>query len=367
MFDTKRFAAIKNAYAEILSNYKSEILDRNITELRLKSLFQEIELLWYRHKEYIEFSLRNITKADNVSFLAGAVYLDIKNDGHKEFSLLGKYRVINDPLKKMSIFFEANNLPINYERIKNYIYDVGEDLFSFFALDCKYSFVFPLTPILRNDEKERNREIHLLAQKMILSLFNESHDNLENIAKEEISFEDIESKLDKQVMDQLVYLSLKDKDFSLRERIENYYNDTIDYATLRQNKTEFDIFLLITSQFLMQAIDIIDLAYMYNMIPFIRNEVVLSYVTLLVANLDDSLDFESLNKTFIAYVIQSAFDFSDIDYLDLLCTEGNGVLIDIIYDRLKAEEKLFPSFSFEIIAQIAEERLAKIRGDSIPH
>lgn len=134
MFDTKRFAAIKNAYAEILSNYKSEILDRNITELRLKSLFQEIELLWYRHKEYIEFSLRNITKADNVSFLAGAVYLDIKNDGHKEFSLLGKYRVINDPLKKMSIFFEANNLPINYERIKNYIYDVGEDLFSFFAL-----------------------------------------------------------------------------------------------------------------------------------------------------------------------------------------------------------------------------------------
>lgn len=99
---------------------------------------------------------------------------------------------------------------------------------------------------------------------------------------------------------------------------------------------EAQLFYLLVMQFCMQAIGIVMTMEAYHMIPFIRNDVVFQYFTILSQS-DLSREFtkEKYLNTYIPYVIQKAFDFSDKEYSFVKEYMGNGKLIEAIVNSIE--------------------------------
>ena len=71
-------------------------------------------MFWYRNRKSIEYFVSHITEDDKVAFLAGAVRLDIVSNGHYEYILVGRVRLINEPLLKMAILYNGTEDEINF-------------------------------------------------------------------------------------------------------------------------------------------------------------------------------------------------------------------------------------------------------------
>lgn len=96
-------------------------------------------------------------------------------------------------------------------------------------------------------------------------------------------------------------------------------------------------------QFCMQAIEIVMTMDTRHMIPFIRNDVVFQYFTIFFqSNLSSKFTEKKYLNTYIPYVIQKAFDFSDKEYSFVKIYMGNGKMIDAIINVIKEERLPLP-------------------------
>jgi hypothetical protein len=356
MFEIKPLRRIQHDYRELLRGYEDEIRKKDISDFRLKVLFEEVKIFWFKNREYVSFLLNNIEYSDDVAFLAGAVYVDIANDGHIDFSLLGRKRIINDPLTKMSNFFIVDTLPFDYSRIKNYVYCVGTDLIDLLDnFSCDF-FVIPLGNIDNKIEIQRLKDLSTLAETCLLAAFDYKYGALENMADENNTFEDIERNLNKDVLSALVYMSTDDAKLSLRERIEQYCEDMMDYQTLKEKQTEHEIFIIVTNQNIMQCLDIFIIASEYKMVPFIRNDVVFCYLAFLLNAIERIVSSEILNKCIIAYIAQKKYEFNSTSYSEFIKEIGNGQLVNQVLMALKDGNRLFPVSSLADIAVVLDEK-----------
>lgn len=105
-------------YLDILEKYEDKIEQFELEDI--KKLIGEVRLFWYRQENYIRYFLSNIEKDDDVTYLSGAVRLDIKNWGHSEFVLVKGVRIINDPILKMSTFYYGTDKEINFQTTNRY-------------------------------------------------------------------------------------------------------------------------------------------------------------------------------------------------------------------------------------------------------
>lgn len=356
MFEIKPLRRIQYDYRELLRGYEAEIREKNISDYRLKALFEEIKIYWFKKCEYVSFLLNNIEYTDDVAFLAGAVCVDIENQGHIEFALLGSRRIVNDPLSKMSSFFGGDALPLNYHRIKNYVYNVGTDLISLLDNFSDDFYVIPFKYMDNDSEVKRLKELSSFAKTCLLAAFDYKYNTLEDMTAENASFEDIERNLNKNALCAFVYLSADDTKLSLRERIEQYSEDMMDYEALKERQTEPETFILLTIQNIMQCLDIFITASEYKMVPFIRNDVVFCYLTAFLNAIKKIVTPETLNKCIIAYVAQKRFDFCQQSYNEFIKEFGNGTLINQVLEVLKNSNRLFPTASLTDIAAVLEEK-----------
>ena len=354
MLETKPLIRIQHEYRELLRGYEDDIRRKDISDFKLKALFQEVQIFWFKNKAYIEYFLNNLELTDNVAFLAGAVYVDIPNNGHYEFSLLGKRRIINDPLSKMNVFFKKEGIPINYNRIKNYIYSVTIDLLE--ILDC-YGSDFWIVPLDGIDDKSINLHmdaISYLAESCLLGVLKNQYQTVDSLIKSNDTFEDIEKHIDINALDAFVYTSASDRELSLRQRIEKYCLQEMDYETLKNKKNESQIFVMVSMQNIMQCLDIFIIAAKCNIIPYIRNDVVFCYLAVFLNVIEKIINEEILNRCIIAYVARSRYNFKKIPYKEFVNTIGNDILIDKVLSELKAKNKMFPISTLTDIAKILD-------------
>lgn len=356
MFEIRPLRRIQLDYRELLRGYEDDIRKKDITDFRLKALFEEVKIFWFKNQGYVSFLLNNVEYTDDVAFLAGAVYVDIANAGHIDFSLLGRKRIINDPLSKMSGFFKGDTLPFDYSRIKNYVNSVGTDLIDLLDnFSCDF-FVIPLGYVDNKRETERLKELSTLAETCVLAAFDYKYSTLENMGDENSTFEDIERNLNKNALSAFVYMSTDDAKLSLRERIEQYCEDMMDYQALKEKQTEPEIFILVTIQNIMQCLDIFITASDYKMVPFIRNDVVFCYLAALLNAIEKIVSSEILNKCIIAYIAQKRYEFSPESYSEFIKEIGNGILINQVLMALKDGNKLFPVSSLTDISVVLDEK-----------
>ena len=105
MVELNTIKRIMNNYRVLLERYEEKL--ESFTILDYKKLIGEVKMFWYRNRKSIEYFVSHIAENDKVAFLAGAVRLDIASNGHYEYILVGRVRLINEPLLKMAIFYNG--------------------------------------------------------------------------------------------------------------------------------------------------------------------------------------------------------------------------------------------------------------------
>lgn len=88
MIELKPIKRIMNDYKVLLERYETNLENFSITDY--KRLIGDVKMFWYRNRKSIEYFITHITEDDKVAFLAGAVRIDIVDNGHYEFVLVGK-------------------------------------------------------------------------------------------------------------------------------------------------------------------------------------------------------------------------------------------------------------------------------------
>lgn len=337
MVELNPIKRIMNEYKTLLERYE-ESLD-SLTIADCKRIIGEVKLFWYRRKKYVDYFISHITEKDEVAFLAGAVRLDIENNGHYEYILVGKIRLINDPLLKMDVFYSDTTAEDNFEYINKYLRECIQDMLCLFRKYADDFYILPIEFIKPSDCDEYREALNKTAEGMVLSMFLEQYNDVREFSQNNKSYDDIENNLLPHMREQLIFCGLDDMNESLRDRCTKYLKLYGDKFPMIKTMTETQLFFLMATQFCMQAIGIALTMKNYHMIPFIRNDVVFQYFRILFySNISNEFSEKNYLDTYIPYVIQKAFDFSDKEYDVVKNCIGNGKLIDFVETTFENEK-----------------------------
>lgn len=341
MIETKPLKKIMKEYLSIIEKYEDKI--NCFEEKDIKMLIGEVRLFWYRQQGYIKYFLSNIDKEDYVTYLSGAVRLDIKNAGHKEYVLVKGCRLINDPLIKMSVFYHGSENEINFETTNRYLKDCFWDLLAILREYSDDFFVIPLETITITDHDQYYNALSDAAKQMLVSLFSKQYDSFEEMKSDNSSYDDIEKHLPDWIKERLVFDSLKDSKLSIREKCENGLRAGKEYIPFMESMSESDLFFLLAIQHCMGAIATFNCMKSLRITPYIRDDIAFQYFDLLFhSSLNEEFDTLDYWQILVPYVLQKTFDFSEWDYEEVKQKIGDGKLVEYIINSLVAEEGDYP-------------------------
>lgn len=334
MVEMKPLKRMMNEYKTLLEKYELDLEDFDITDY--KKLIGEVKMFWYRNQRYVDYFITHITEKDEVAFLAGAVRLDIANNGHFEYVLVGKKRLINDPLLKMSSFYRGRKEEINFEYTNQYLRECIQDMLILFREYPEDFYILPIEFINATEGDEYYSTLIDVSERIILSMFTVEYENVQQLYGDNSSYEDIEGKLLPHIREQLFFDDLKDIKLSLRDRCQKYINANGNIMPLVKKLNEAHLFFMLVSQYFMQAFSIIVTMKNYHMIPFIRNDISFQYFSMIFhSNIMNEFSEQDYMNTYIPYVIQKAFDFSDREYQYIAEHIGNGKMITAIMNSFE--------------------------------
>lgn len=348
MVELKPIKRIMGEYKILLERYEDNIENFAITDY--KRLIGEIKMFWYRNRKSINYLLAHITEDDKVAFLAGAVRLDIMSNGHYEYVLVGKVRLINEPLLKMAVFYNGTEDEINFEYTNQYVKECIQDMLLLLREYEDDFYILPIEYITMNEREEYHLALSDAAENMFLSMFSTKYNDIQDFCSRNKTYEDIENNLLPQIKNLLIFCGLEDLKMPLRAKCNNYLKSNGNIIPFMKNMGESQLFSLLVMQFCMQAIAIIMIMDMYHMIPFIRNDVTFQYFTIL-SQLDIASAFikQKYLNIYIPYVVQKTFDFSDYEYNFVKIHMGNEKMIDAIINMIEEEKIPVPE---EIIKSV---------------
>ena len=306
----------------------------------------DVRLFWYRQKRYVYYFLSNIDKDDYVTYLSGAVRLDIRNSGHKEYIIVKGCRLINDPFMKMSTFYRGTDGEINFETTNRYLKDCFFDMLMLLREYSEDFFVIPLETITITESTEYYESLNDATNQMLLSFFSKQYDSIEEMRNDNHSYEDLERHLHSWIKKRIVFDSLEDSKLSLEEKCKKGLKIGKKYIHPIESMSEFDLFFILVTQHCMGAIATFDCMKSLKIMPYIRNDIAFQYFDLLFhSSINNTFDMSDYLKVFVPYILQKAFDFSEWDYVEVKQKMGEGSLIDYILENIVIEEDGYPKIS----------------------
>ncbi|MDE6434379.1 MAG: hypothetical protein K2L07_09130 [Lachnospiraceae bacterium] len=342
MVEMKPLKRMMNEYKTLLEKYELDLKDFDIADY--KKLIGEVKMFWYRNQGYVDYFINHITEKDKVAFLAGAVRLDTANNGHFGYVLVGKKRLIDDPLLKMSSFYRGGEDEINFEYANQYLRECIQDMLILFREYPEDFYILPIEFINVTEGDEYYSTLIDMSERIILSMFTVEYDNVQQLYGDNSSYEDIEGKLLPHIREQLFFDDLKDIKLSLRDRCQKYINANSNIMPLVKKLSEAQLFYMAVSQYFMQALSIVVTMKNYHMIPFIRNDISFQYFSMIFhSNIMNEFSEQDYMNTYIPYVIQKAFDFSDRGYKHIKEHIGNGKMINAIMNSFEKGKIPFPN------------------------
>lgn len=177
MIELKPIQRMMSEYKILLEKYEPILEELTISEY--KRLIGEIKMFWYRNQKYVDYFVSHITEDDEVAFLAGAVRLDIVNNGHYEYILVGKKRLINDPLLKIATFYSGTEDEINFEYTNKYLRECIQDMLLLLREYTDDFYILPTEFIKTMDGDEYHTVLVKTAENMILSMFSVKYNNVQ--------------------------------------------------------------------------------------------------------------------------------------------------------------------------------------------
>jgi len=309
-------------YLNLIETFRQKMSNGNISMLELTSIIDEINIFWLKRKEVLSYELEFLTSKKQCFLLSGAIYLNISDQEHFFFKMLGDYHILSDPFLKMEFFFR-NRKKIDEEATIEYFKRVFNDTYCLLKNYKNKFYILPIQVIIEKEVKEQQKLFDTFFRDFISSIFPPEIKDEEDFFVKYETYEEIEKDLDSVILENLIYLDGYDSKICLKERINRYCKNSSNTIKYTENMTEPQIFYILTKNYVSQVLDILFTCINTGLNPFIRFEATFCYMTLLMETFLDNKEIkEMLKKTIIFYILYVSINkntFKNIDF-DLYCS-----------------------------------------------
>lgn len=356
---------IQKEYYEILKNNESNLNANEFSIDSITYLIDEIKLLWLKYKNLIDKELERLVEINNCYFLAGAYYLDVKDNQHYFFKSFGEIHIINEPLIKLDAMIRVaheNNMSQekNIDYFKSGYFDTLDVLNKYFD---KFIFL-PLNLLLDDLQDDFHENFNKFFFNILSEMFNNNFSNGKDFFSAYDTYEDIERDITTK-LSFFLYSDKNDLNLSLREIIKKYEG----HFPSINNPSESEEFFYFLFSKLLQPYNILWSCQVLNLSPYIRYNVAYYSFSSIEPFFDDEIFKSFFNKarlTFLfGYCIENkifdGIDFDEyVDVLDDFNLEEN-IFKNIENKGLKRFDKNFFSEVQEIIKEEFDLLLTKIK------
>ena len=182
MLEIKRMKIVQEEYGIIIQRYQNKILDDTLDCFDIRKMFDDIRLFWIKNMVFVRYFLSEITVEDNIAFLAGSVHVDVEENGHVEMAFSGEKIIINDPVLKVSTFFEREDMRFDNKKLLSFFRTVMTDLIRVITDLGDDFLIIPLDKIREEFEGVRMDDYSAISDQCILQMFKDEYDSIDSIA-----------------------------------------------------------------------------------------------------------------------------------------------------------------------------------------
>jgi hypothetical protein len=361
---SQKLLQIQSEYLILLNNYQEQIISSSF-DLSLASIcIEESKKFWYKYLDIIEYEIRALTQERIGYFLAGAIYLDVKDQDHYSFLSMGDFHIINDPLSKLEAFIRLPADRIQSVEFLDYFHKTILDTHTILSNLNNHILICPIKDILQRDRDSLSSTIESLFESTLKNILSRNINCVADFISKYKNYEEIENDLLPGVLDQLIFSETSHTEKSLRDKITFKMENKLNISKLIHDKSESEIFIISLQQRLYQSLEIIVIYLEFNLFPLIRERICFHYFSLILGNLtnDDMLNNMYLKaKTFLAIneVLRSQIPL-DIT-LDVYLSKIKSISFEL---EIAEEIKYYNNSPFEMpfrnLISIAERNLLPI-------
>lgn len=345
-------------YFELISSYQEIIFSEKVTQKQIAMFIDEVQSFWADKKEILTIELDNLTSNSDCFMLSGAIYLDIKDNGHYIFKAIGNEHIISDPFLKLEVFFRCSTTLFDNESIEIF----RRAYLDIYQILSKYQNSFYVLPIRQLAIETELEHIDLFNNQFFISfinsMLNEQFNEMQEFFDKYKSFNDIQANVSDFFKKNLTF-SYNDNNLSIKEKCESYINQHNTMKKLTQDITQPVMFIACIQSYIGQIMDILTISAVTGLIPFIRSEQTFNCLLIVMHTFIENEFFRtSLEKTIIFYIFYKSSDKSKLcsikfeEYIEII-KEHN--LLKLIIDKIHSKKINIFESGMPDVATIIEE------------
>ena len=350
-------------YYEIIKSFEKQVFSDSINQKQIAMIIDEIQCFWLDKKDILILELDNLTSQKECFMLCGAVYLDVKDNEHYIFKALGEEHIISDPLLKLDNFFRVPDQIFDEESI-----DIFRRAYSdVLNILTNYQNILTILPIKQIAITDINEHLKLLQDFYLMfvnSVLNENFNKIDDFFEKYSTYDQIESNMTSFFKKSLTFDEDYDEVLSLKEKVETYINSQNIMISLTKNKSESEKFILALQNYVMQIIDILLIASITNITPYIRFKPTFHYLTIVMYTFIKDDKFKNMiEKTIVFYIFNKTVKKEDLIGIDferfVNIAQENNFLNMILIEMEKNKIDIFKT-GVEKVSKIIEEIFCSI-------
>lgn len=352
------YSLINEEIKKMQLGYKDLLIDL-LPVLKSKNCLQALDainLFWVKNIDLVNVYLEYVIAYNDSYIFTAATYMDIDDDEHLPFLLLGKMHVFDDPLSKYALSIVKAEQAT--QGLMEQVILTAEDNIKIIEKCADCIVVFPIR--LLNQVCE-NKILVQASEQFFVSLFKDI-ESIPDFIKKCNSFEDINRYI-KDAAKQFILFS-KDEDITTSFEKRYFIAKESSMDSLIDCSTDGIIFFTMVFGPIQQAIDILLTCLEYRIIPLIRYKVAFHYI-LYMCDTFMELPFtkELKFKLCVAYVVYNICDKEQLrpnhidKYIDIIQKEGFS---DNLFKDLKKNNVDENNFSLHSIKKISSLNLDKL-------
>lgn len=340
---------LQNEYCIILKN----ALNRIDTDDFFMTI-DEINLFWYSNRDIVQLVLDYIAYDCECYTFTGASYLDIADNEHFPFSTLGDMHVVDDPLHIfLTAPYDIKNEEYKRKLMEQIKYTIEDNI----NIIEEYSNTILILPVTFLSDINSDL-ISKASNQAFFNMFKDDSMNYERYFNEFQTIKDVEQALDENIIKNIIFT----EDDNVDDGLEKRYKDFSSLGNPFGNKlSEAKVFYAMINGYFAQAINILFKCSQYNMIPYLRYDVVFKYGIMLGSNFVDNEQIqELLFKTACAHILYKLFDknkIEDVEYDKYLACIQEVKFSDKISKMFNQDKLVMSKFSLQEIIEFMKSEL----------
>jgi len=354
-------------YLDLIKSYQKQIFSDEINQKQIAMIIDEIQCFWLDKKDILTFELENLTSQRECFMLSGAVYLDVKDNEHYIFKALGEEHIISDPLLKLENFFRVPAQIFDSESIEIFR-RAYSDVFDILSNYQNVFYILPIHQITISDEKEHIILLQEFYIKLINSVLNEEFKDFDDFFEKYSTYDEIEKNMTPFFKSSLTFDDYNDERLPLKEKIETYINSQNIMISLTKNKSESEKFIIVLQNYVTQIIDILLIASITNITPFIRFKPTFHYLTIVMYTFIKEKYFKNMIEKIIVYYIfhntVNKENLSKIDFCKFVNITKENNFLNIILKEMKKNRIDIYKTGVEEVGNIIENKFCNVIKDT---